>query len=195
MQFEVLEKRIYDWLEQELASTLHYHGLHHTQDVLSAATRIGIAVGVKEHELQLVQLAALFHDTGFVNQYKENEPVGADFARKILPEYGYEASDIEHVAAMILATRIPQAPQDHLAQILCDADLDYLGRDDFFIVAHSLRLEWDKYGIKFALTEWYNLQIQFLSKHKYFTSISQKLREGKKQEHLAEIQELMSVRA
>ncbi len=195
MDFAALESHVLSWLEQKLPPNLFYHGLDHTRDVLKSVQLLGREERVSNHDLLKLKAAALYHDSGFVEQYRANEPIGARFAREQLPAWGFTAADAEHIGEMILATKIPQEPHDHLAQILCDADLDYLGRDDYHVIAHSLRLEWMKYGDPKDLVEWYELQVRFLSSHTYFTASARRLRDARKQEHLAEIEELVAIRS
>ena len=195
MDFATLELHVLTWLEQKLPPNLFYHGLDHTKDVLNAVVVLGQQEQVSEQDLFKLKAAALYHDTGFIEQYRANEPVGAQFAREQLPNWGLSVEDAEHIATMILATKIPQEPQDHLAQILCDADLDYLGRDDYHVIAHSLRLEWMKYGDRKDLVEWYDLQVSFLGKHQYFTASAREHRDARKREHMEDILRLLAVRS
>jgi hypothetical protein len=94
---------------------------------------------------------------------------------------------------MILATKLPQKPGDKLSEILCDADLDYLGRDDFYINALKLYREWNELGIIMSLKEWYHLQVDFLKSHTYFTDTAIKRRQKKKNFHLNQVKELLNL--
>ena len=85
---------------------------------------------------------------------------------------------------MIMATKIPQQAHDRLSEVLCDADLDYLGREDFFLVGERLYQEMKAHGGLSNRREWNLLQEEFISKHSFFTETSRALREPKKQEHL-----------
>lgn len=85
---------------------------------------------------------------------------------------------------MIMATKVPQQPQNHLEEILCDADLDYLGREDFFTIGNKLFAELSVYGILSTEDEWNELQARFLEAHHYFTKTAIKLRKKKKDKHL-----------
>jgi hypothetical protein len=91
---------------------------------------------------------------------------------------------------MIMATMLPQHATNKLEMIICDADLDYLGRDDFFMISHRLKLEWHEMGQTSRLIEWYKGQIEFLEGHHYFLESTKELRQAKKEENLAEIKEL-----
>jgi hypothetical protein len=83
-----------------------------------------------------------------------------------------------------MATKIPQSPSDVLSEILCDADLDYLGRDDFYTIADTLFAEMKRMKLLSTETEWYDLQIRFLESHHYFTPTSQLTRSAPKRVHL-----------
>ena len=88
-------------------------------------------------------------------------------------KHDYSKSDIKKVKDLIMATKIPQDPSTFLATILCDADLDYLGRDDFETIGKSLKEEWQSYSIFPNLDEIFDaIQIKFLSSHTYHTDFA-----------------------
>lgn len=192
MNYIDAKKFILEKLEKELPPDLYYHGIHHTYDVFESAERIALMENITGDELDLVRTAALFHDVGFLIKYKLNEEESAMLAREFLPEFDYTHEQIERICKMILSTKIPQAPEDLLDQILCDADLDYLGRDDFFTTALKLKREWNDQGMKTTLKQWYVQELDFLMQHRYFTDSAKALRLEKKKKHLSEIKELLS---
>ena len=108
-------------------------------------------------------------------------------AKEILPAYGLNAEQVETIANMIKATRIPQSPATQLEKILCDADLDYLGRDDFYEIGGRLLEELKTQGVVETEREWNLVQKTFLESHRYHTKFSKETRENKKQQHLEEI--------
>ena len=182
-----MEKFIIGKLQKELPDDLLYHGLSHTLDVRNAAETNGISEGISGDELILLKTAALFHDSGFIKTYLKNEPVAAEFAKEFLPLFGYSESQIQIISDMIMATQIPQSPKTLLEEILCDADLDYLGRGDFYEIADTLKEELLIKGqIKNDL-EWDKMQIKFLEKHSYFTKTAMNLRSEEKEKRLEEI--------
>lgn len=173
----------------EFVSKLKYHGPHHTIDVMEAAERIGRAEGLSEEDLMLVKVAALYHDSGFLNKYQNNEEEGAKLARRELPRYGFTDAQIEIIEGMILATKIPQSPKNHLEEVLCDADLDYLGRskEEFEEISSNLAQELiDKKLLK-SIKHWDPIQVKFLESHVYFTETCIKTRRPGKIERLREI--------
>jgi ligand-binding sensor domain-containing protein/class 3 adenylate cyclase/predicted metal-dependent HD superfamily phosphohydrolase len=181
------ERYIMKLLKKKLSPKLHYHGLHHTYDVVESAERIALMEGITGEEMFLLKSAATYHDAGFIEQYDANEPVGVRLAEEILPRYGYTPEQIEVVAGLIHATTIPHDPQNHLQQIICDADLDYLGRDDFHEISDTLRVELREHGKINSDRLWDEIQVKFLNMHQYFTKSAIELRQGKKMEHLEDV--------
>lgn len=191
MEYLKAVEHIRRWLAEYLPANLYYHGVHHTEDVCEAAERLAHSEGVTGEDFHLLMTAAWLHDSGFSRQYFKNEPVGAEIAREILPAFNYTPAQIEIIAQMILATALPQNPHSHLDQIICDADLDYLGRGDFYTIAHTLKREWDEYGLKKNLREWYEQQVRFVENHVYFTESARRLRNDGKRAYIAEMKDLL----
>lgn len=187
MNYEQIEILILDKLQNELPQHLSYHSVSHVKDVIAAAMFIATEEGISDEDRLLLKTAALFHDTGFLHGAQEHERKSCEIARQYLPEYGYDASQIEQICGMIMATKIPQSPQNHLEEILADADLDYLGRDDFFTIGDRLYEELSMFGIVNTEEDWNRLQERFLESHHYFTATAIRLRKAKKQENLNKI--------
>ncbi len=187
MKFSEAKKFILQKLKKELPRHLSYHSVEHVVDVVNAAKAIGKSEGVNGEDMKLLLTAALFHDSGFLKGPKEHEQESCNIARNYLPQYGYTPEQIEKICGMIMATRIPQTPHTHLEQILADADLDYLGREDFWIIGNKLFDELSVYGMIQDENEWNKLQITFLEKHHYFTETAIHSRKAKKDEYLAAI--------
>ena len=193
MLFEKLKKHIHSRLEAESQPCFYYHNLDHTKDVCDATLRFSKLEGVNPHQTIILSTAALLHDIGMLYNFKDHEAASAKTARKILPDFEYTESETEEVCSLILATQIPQEATTLSEMIICDADLDYLGRDDFFMIAHRLRCEWKCQGQSYSLKEWYTMQAFFLQKHHYFTRSAIELREETKQLHLQQILELLKM--
>ena len=168
----------------KLPPSLTYHGKHHTLDVLNVAESLCIAENMSNHETILILTAALFHDSGFLEHYDNHEMYSCEMARKVLPAFDYTEGVVERICALIMATKIPQTPHDHCAEILCDADLDYLGRADFYAIGQSLFLEMKNRNLVKTEKEWNKIQIRFLESHHFFTKTSGNTRTQAKQEYL-----------
>jgi uncharacterized protein len=174
-------------LRDELPAHLTYHTLQHTRDVYHRCEEIAVKEGLSGKMLDLLLVAAVYHDAGYLYQRTGHESRSCEIARDILPLYGYNEDDIEQVCQIIMATKLPQGPQSLAEQIICDADLDYLGRDDFFETGEGLYQEMLHANVVNSHDEWNKIQIQFLEQHHYFTATSQKLRNLKKQENLNQL--------
>lgn len=184
MEFELVKKFIMKKLKNELPKNLTYHSAEHIKDVYRSAKRLAKLEGVTGADLTLLLTAVLFHDSGFIKSQKEHERLSCEIAREYLPGYGYSEDQIERICGMINATKIPQTPHNRLEEIICDADLDYLGRDDFFRIGKGLYEELCMYGILNDVYEWNKLQVRFLEKHTYFTKTAKQLRKPKKDEYI-----------
>jgi predicted metal-dependent HD superfamily phosphohydrolase len=177
------------FLKTGLPDTLFYHSYDHVMDVLGAAERLAAMEGVSEPDLELLRVAVLLHDSGFTVDPKEHEKTSCDIARKKLPAFGYSGQDIERICGIIMATKYPQSPANLLEEIMCDADLDYLGRDDFFTIGNSLLRELNENGRFKTEQDWNHFQEKFLSSHRYFTASAIRLRNEKKEMHLKKIRQ------
>jgi uncharacterized protein len=193
VDFEGARQYVLSRLEAQLPATLLYHGVHHTRDdVLPAAERLGARAGLDPEALLTLRTAALYHDTGYLVTYFRNEDEGAQIARETLPGFGYSPEQIESVGALIMATQLPQEPEDDLQALICDADLDSLGREDFLKSSLLLRTELATHGVETTLREWYERQIAFLTTHSYFSHEAQALRDVGKARNLARLRELLA---
>jgi uncharacterized protein len=184
MQFQEAKKFILNKLEKELPVYLSYHNLGHVIDVCQAAENLGKLEGIDEQALNLLLTAALFHDAGFVTSAADHEERSCSIAAEYLPAYGYQTDEIAKICGMIMATKIPQLPKNHLEEIMSDADLDYLGRDDFFGISDSLYAELKFAGVVDNENDWNKIQVRFFESHHYFTETAIKLRQEKKEQHL-----------
>ena len=193
MLFEKLKAYILSRLESEFQPCFYYHNMDHTLDVCDATQRLAKLEGVDNHYTIILETAALLHDIGMLDDFKEHEVASAKIAQTILSDYDYSKEEIDEISRLIMATRIPQEACTLGEMIICDADLDYLGRDDFFMIAHRLRSEWHCQGRIYSLKEWYTMQSSFLIKHHYFTHSAIQLREATKQIHLQQILELLKM--
>ena len=162
-----------------------------TIDVVTQVELIGLGEAVSDEELLLLKTAALFHDSGHILGYKNHEMFSTLIAREILPDYYYTQTQIEKICELIFATEMPPNPKNRLEEIMCDADLDSLGREDYLETSHDLHVELVARGASITLKEWYLRQINFLSNHTYFTDVARKLRDAGKQENIRRLKALL----
>lgn len=192
IQFTDIQEIVLDKLEKELPGHLYYHNVKHTVDVVTEVELIGWAEGCTDEEILLLKSAALFHDAGHTVAYDNHEYHGTLLAREMLPGFGYTPEQIDRICSLIMATRLPPQPGDLLESIMCDSDLDYLGRSDFIPVSNTLFEELKAQNKMSSLNEWNKLQVKFISGHQYFTNTARSLREVNKQLQIERIQSLVT---
>lgn len=172
-------------LDSELPSLLTYHSTWHTtDDVMPAAMLFAQMSGVPETGQRLLEVAAAYHDIGFVYTLDEHERRGAELAGEVLPRFGFNRSQIEQIQNIIMATRLPQSPTNLLEEIIADADLDLLGREDFFERNLALHTELANLGNAIKWETWYEGQLEFLQNHHYFTAAAAAVRDQGKAAHI-----------
>ena len=187
--FTSIKQPILFRLENELDPRLGYHNLSHTLDVMEQVEIIAKLEKVNDkHDLLLLKTAAAFHDSGFLIIYKNHEEKSCDIASDSLKNV-FNEEDIKKICGMIMATKIPQTPHTLLEQIICDADLDYLGRDDFEPISRNLYKEFLTYKIIPEDIVWDHIQIKFFESHHYFTGTSVSNRNGEKLKRLKILKE------
>jgi predicted metal-dependent HD superfamily phosphohydrolase len=182
--YDEVSATVFQRLTAELPVHYTYHSVDHTRDVESCAQRIGKACGLDSSDLALLKVAALFHDTGFLIQRSQHEETSCTIFRQYAAAFTLNEEDMKKVEGCILATKIPQTPQSLLEMVICDADLDYLGRPDFEPIAEQLFRELNACGEITDRNQWNVIQVNFLSKHKYFTEYSQNLRREALEAHI-----------
>ncbi len=189
--FKEVEQHIVGILKRELPNNLYYHGLHHTMDVLRSAEQIGKHEKLSQEEMLLLKVAVLYHDAGFTKTYRNHEEIGCEMAKADLPGFGFTAEEIEVICGMIRATKIPQNPKNKMEYIIADADLEYLGTDDFERIGRTLFEEIKIYlGVE-SERQWNIIQVGFLKEHSYHTNFCKKHREAEKQKNLKEVERIV----
>jgi uncharacterized protein len=171
-----------------LSRHLTYHDINHTLDVVRQSERIAREEKVSdEREIYLLKVAALFHDSGFLHTYKQHEEKSCEIFLESSRSYDFSTEEKDLITDLIMVTKIPQQPKSLLQSIICDADLDYLGREDFFSIGENLRKEFLHYDIVTSNEEWEKLQQNFLKNHQYHTESSRRDREPFKQANFRQL--------
>lgn len=189
-RFEDFKDRMFSMYEQKLPKKYYYHNLNHMKDVVEQVENIGRAEGINDEDMHILKTAALLHDAGFMQTYKDHEHAGMELARQMLPNEGYSQEQIDRICRLIECTILTEEPQNLLERIIRDADLDYLGRDDYFPISQELYKELLEMNlIKENDFEWCHGQITFLQEHTYYTDYSRKVRNPVKVKHIQCLQE------
>ena len=178
---------VLDLLNKNLSKFLFYHDPEHTLYVMDKVIEIGAAENCTEAEMDLLSTAALWHDTGYIYAYVGHEEESCILAKAYLPAYGYSSDDIYAICGMIMATKIPQSPQNKLEEIIADADLEYLGSANAGKIAENLFKELQHLNPLLTHDQWNETQISFLKHHRFFTRFCKKNADPGKQCYLKKL--------
>ena len=184
-----LRRKVLNLLRTELTNDLRYHGIAHTLGVLKVCNDYIRREKLSSEESKLLRTGAICHDLGFTVSYDDHEEHSVIIASDLMKQYGYSQKNIKVVIGLINATKVPQSPKNHLEKILCDADLDYLGRSDYNKISDLLFQELNAFGQISSREEWREIQISFLEKHQYHTPFARKNRQPGKERRLHELRE------
>ncbi len=173
---DAAEKFVFDLFKEKLSSQFVYHNFNHTLETVEACKTISKGYSLDENQLEILLLAAWFHDTGYAYVYKGHEEKSVEIATQFLTENQYSEEKIDHITKCILATKRIDIPDDLLAEILCDADVMNAGEKTFFSKSELLRAEWEAFKIQhFNEEEWALTQLNYLLKTTFCTQEAQKI--------------------
>jgi HD superfamily phosphodiesterase len=91
-RLKLVDEYIRELFRDELPDGIKFHDANHTlhpnRGVVANANRIALSENISEHDRELLIAAAYFHDTGYIREYKKNEPIAARMAGRILKLIG-----------------------------------------------------------------------------------------------------------
>ncbi|UOQ72756.1 HD domain-containing protein [Hymenobacter cellulosilyticus] len=170
---EILKKakaHITALFEEKLPKSLVYHSFKHTATTVKEAKALGEATELSPEDLEALVLAAWFHDAGYTEVYDGHEYRSMELAEQWLREQGYPADRIALVKDIIRATHRNETAKTELQQLLVDADMSSMGKEEFFANGELLRAEWETVlGKSYDSVEWAETQLDFLLSSKYLT--------------------------
>jgi predicted metal-dependent HD superfamily phosphohydrolase len=162
------------FMKEKKPDWIRFHTFQHAKAVVKACKEIGAASQLSDEELEIVMLAAWFHDTGYVETVGGHEEKSIGIAESFLRQNGFPEDKIALVAGCIRATKLPQTPKSPVEQLLCDADIAHLASRDFLRVSELIRFEMEhQIGRKLSEIEWLTMNTSFIAGHRYFTHYAQ----------------------
>lgn len=173
----------------------YYHQYNHALEVMDRAIYLWNKEWLSEEDIEILSLAALFHDTWFIIQYDHNEFIWAKIAQNFLKSMLYPKENIKKIEEIIMATDMNyKTPKNILEEIIKDADLDYLWmkEDVFYKNSTNLKKEIEAIkNIKILDPEWQHWTINFLKEHKYYTKTQREEREESKKQNQIELRKMI----
>ncbi len=168
-----VEQYASDILKNDLSKDLTYHNYDHTKMVVNAATTIGKGEQLSDDDLEVLLIAAWFHDLGYKEKPDGHEERSKVMAEKFLKKENVAAAKIEKIAACILSTHINTKPSNALEGMLCDADMSHIYSGDYEAHALRLRQEWENtQDEKMTDTEWTQSNLNFISRHEFHSAFA-----------------------
>lgn len=182
------EKFVVNYLNTNLDSKLVYHNLAHTQRVVEKVQELTTSNDFDDNDQHILQIAAWFHDTGFSKTVEGHEKESVKIASEFLKANGAKDQTIALVSSIILATQIDHTPKTELEGIIKDADCAHVSSKNYDEYAALLKKELElTQGHKITKTEWINTNIDFLTSHKFHTSLAASKWEKRKGKNLANL--------
>ena len=171
----------------------YYHQYSHALEVMDRAVYLAKQEWLSDSDIEVLALAWLFHDTWFVIQYDNNEPIWAKIAQNYLISMLYDRDKIQLIEEIILATAPSyKNPKNIYEQIIIDADLDNFWREDFFDKMDNIQREREAIKhIKLLDPDWKHWVIDFLAEHKYFTKTQKTERNTQKEKNMSELEKMV----
>lgn len=180
-----VEAYVTNFITEQVPKVYAYHDINHTLNVVSSTEFLCKEENLDDKSTELLLLAAWFHDTGYDKGPQNHEIRSCRYAHAYLKQHGYAESDIEIIEGCIMATQMPQQPQNRLQQILCDADFSHLGQKGYWEYCNKVRDELAQTrDITMSEETWIDFEIDFISKHSYFTPAAKECFAKKKAKHL-----------
>ncbi|MXV38047.1 HD domain-containing protein [Flavobacteriaceae bacterium Ap0902] len=190
-----VENFVIEYLAKNLSSDILYHNITHTERVAHKAEELAVWEGCSEEDKELLLIASWFHDLGYTQQFKDNEPIGAEMAAEFLKSQGVDSVKIDKIKALILATNPNVEPHGALEKIMKDADCSHVGADYFFEVSQALRKELELHSHqKIKSADWDRGNLQFLKDHQFFTDSAQKKWQPQKEQNKKDLENKINQR-
>lgn len=156
------EEYVFNLFKDKLPGDYVYHNYNHTAETLKACKKLSKSYNLTSRDYEVLMLAALFHDTGYINTYNNHEEESVKFMKAYLKD-NYPDEEIREIEALIMATKYQSIPDGSMQEILHDADYINLGSKSFEHRAKLLRIEWERILQKtYTEEEWAQIQLQFL---------------------------------
>lgn len=182
---EATRQYIHDFYTKNVSDEFVFHDLEHVHNVVDAALEIARSYQLTEKELEILQLAAWFHDTGYSEGPENHEARSCEHAKLFLQEHQYAPEDIEKVCTVIIATRFSHTPDTLLEKIMCDADLSHLGKNMYWERCGRIRQELIMVKDRvMSEKEWVAFELNFMTNHQYYTDAAKLLYNKRKKKHI-----------
>ena len=184
-----VEAYVTNFISEQVPKEYAYHDVQHTLDVVASVQEIGQQFELGENELEMLIIAAWFHDTGYDKGAMGHEERAVKYVEDYLKNYNYPTEKISIIRGCIMATKMPHSPETLLQRIICDADLSHLGQNVYWDRCSRLRQEMTlTQSSVMSELEWIDFELKFINQHNYHTTVAQQLYGKRKSKHISQLQ-------
>ena len=189
--YKQVESYVSELFDLNQKPKLIFHSFEHTRNIVKRTEEIAAHYKLSERETLALYIAAWFHDTGHLfTGPKNHEEKSVELMRTFMQSHLPDDELTKTIDACIMATKRNKEPTNLLEQIICDADTYHLGTKDFRKTNKQVRREVAHDSSNpITKTEWDLQTLDFLEKHKYYTSYCQELLNKGKQENMDRLRE------
>ena len=186
-----LQSAALDYLSANLPPDCTYHNAQHTLEVCNAVMEFTQHGDWPPEEYAALRIAAIFHDFGYLTAPEANEALALPYIKKFAADGAIDDRVVERAHELILETVYPYCPITPAGELLCDADIEYIGRDCFMERAGMFRRELQLQGLEYDDVTWWNMEMDFLLRNKFFTPVCRQLREAGRQKNIAAVEKIL----
>lgn len=184
-----VESYAVNFITRKISKDYAYHDVQHTISVVEAVQKIGNAMERSDEELEILTIAAWFHDMGYDQGPTDHEQRGAAYAETFLKQHNYPTEKIKQIQDCILATKMGYTPQTDLEKIICDADFAHLGSRNYWDRCGRVREEMARTKNKvMSEIEWIDFELDFMRLHQFNTLAAQELFNTRKGKHILKLE-------
>ncbi|SHJ97772.1 Predicted metal-dependent phosphohydrolase, HD superfamily [Epilithonimonas mollis] len=185
---KISEDYVKNLFKDRLSSDYTYHNLDHTIQVVDRIKILVKEENIAPEDTENLILAGWFHDLGYISDCQNHEEESKKEIQDFLRQNHFSEERIRKIGDLILATDKFYKPQNHLEEIIKDADLYHLASEDYFRICENLRQEIKEvHHQKFSKLKWAELNVSFFSKHQFYTQYAKKHWQPEKEKNLERI--------
>ncbi len=187
LAYEDVNEKLVDFLEKNLDKQLKFYDIKHSVDVAIAVEIIASTENITEEDILLLKAAAIFHDAGIAYGYKNHEFSSVEIAKKFLKPAGFSDQQMKIIEQLILVTHAPFNAKNLLEQVICDADLEYLGKPDFIEILNDKFFDISLFTDEISHIQWLDYNRELIIKYDFYTDSAKNLCFTTKEEQLIKI--------
>ena len=168
-KYITLKEQVLDLLQLKFPEDRHYfRGASHTINALSVVEEYIDNMRLGTYEAQILRMGVLMRDLAELNTIEHGED-GIELVKKTMSDAGFTFVQTKVVSDLVKSSRRPHRPTNLLERIICDVDMEFLGREDHEEANEMFFQELLKNSLVSSREEWEQWQQDMLENYKYHT--------------------------